>query len=191
MPQLADPANIRSRPTSVVLGELAIAAGLVGESVTITCDLPANTLCRIWKYYTRSLGAGNVIHVRAKRDLKDFALRVASVRAVFVYVPRLYQEVAWTIQMAGTVAMSSCPAVFCALHHDEPDLDPGLTLPLTNDEHEVAAIHTWVAVHAECPVVEAALPSSIEYDGRLEAILRPSSSEGIGLGFREQRIVEA
>ena len=87
--------------------------------------------------------------------------------------------------------MSPRTTVFCALQHDEPDSDPGLTLPLTKDEHEVAAIHTWAAIHAECPVVEAGLPSSVEYGARLEAILRPSTSEGVGLGFREQRIVEA
>ena len=191
MPRLSDPAGIDSRPISVALGELAIAAGMIGESVTITNDFPANTLCQIWKYYSQTLGAGNVVHVRAKRDLKDFALRVASVRAVFVHVPRLYQEVAWTIQMAGTANMSPRPAVFCGFQHGEPDSDPGLTLPLTNHQREVAAIHTWAAVHAECPVVEVGFPSSVEYDARLEAILRPSSSEGIGLGFREQRIVEA
>lgn len=62
MPQLADPSGIRSRPISVVLGELAIAAGLIGESVTIACGFPANTLCQIWKYHTQALSAGNVIH---------------------------------------------------------------------------------------------------------------------------------
>jgi len=84
LPLLADPSDIRSRPASVALGELAIAAGVGGESVTITSDFPANTLCQIWKYYTQTLGAGDVIHVRAKRDLKDFAQRIASVSAVFV-----------------------------------------------------------------------------------------------------------
>ncbi len=81
MPQLNDPSGIRSRPPSVVLGELAIAAGLVGESVTITCDFPANTLCQVWKYYTQALGVGNVIQVRAKKDLKDFGSRLADIRA--------------------------------------------------------------------------------------------------------------
>jgi hypothetical protein len=64
MPQLPDPSGIRTRPVSVALGELAIAVGVVGESVTITSGFAASTLCQIWKYYTQSLGAGNVIHVR-------------------------------------------------------------------------------------------------------------------------------
>ena len=78
MSRLADPSNIRSRPTSVALGELAMAAGLVGESVTIACDFPANTTCQVWKYYTQALGAGNVIHVRAKKDLKEFGARLTN-----------------------------------------------------------------------------------------------------------------
>ena len=98
MPRLADPSGIRSRPASVAHGELAIAAGLVGESVTIGCDFPANTLCQVWRYYTQALGVGNVIHVRAKKDLKNLGSCLTNIRAVFVYSPRLYQDVAWPIQ---------------------------------------------------------------------------------------------
>lgn len=191
MPQLPDPSDIRTRPASVALGELAIAAGVVGESLTITSGFAANTLCQIWKYYTQTLGAGNVIHVRSKRDLKDFAQRIASIRAVFVYAPRFYQEVAWQIQMAGSETMSPRPAVFCGFRHDDPDLDPGLTLQLTNDEGETTAIHSWVATQSEHRVVAAEHPSSVESDSRLEAALQPSSLDRIGLDFREQRILEA
>ena len=109
MPQLVDPSGIRSRPTSVVLGELAIAAGLVGESVTVASDFPANTLCQVWKYYTQALGAGNVIHARAKKDIKDFGVCLTDTNAVFVYSPRMYQDVAWPIQMAGSGTMRSSP----------------------------------------------------------------------------------
>ena len=56
MPQLADPSNIRSRPASVALGELAIAAGVVGHSVTVACDFPADVLVPIWKHHAQSLG---------------------------------------------------------------------------------------------------------------------------------------
>ncbi|MCA9124122.1 MAG: hypothetical protein H6822_30315 [Planctomycetaceae bacterium] len=191
MPQLPDPSGIRNRPASVALGELAIAAGVVGESLTITSGFAANTLCQIWKYYTQMLGAGNVIHVRSKRDLKDFAQRIASVRAVFVYAPRFYQDVAWQIHLAVAGAMSPRPPVFCGFQHDDPDLDPGFTLPLSNDERETTAVHNWVAGQGEHRFVEIEYPSSVEHDARLESILQPSSFDRIGLDFREQRIVEA
>ena len=57
MPRLADPSGIRSRPASVVMGELAIAAGLLGESVTIASDFPAATLCLLWILHPHS-GSG-------------------------------------------------------------------------------------------------------------------------------------
>ena len=173
MPRLVDPTNIRSRPTSVALGELVIAAGVVGESVTITCDLQANLLCQIWKYYTQALGVGNVIHVRAKKDLKEFGARIANVRAVFVYLPRLYQEVAWQIQLAGSDTMSPRPAVFCGFQHKDPDSDPGLTLPLTNHEQEVAAVQAWASDEDERQVVEMQAPSSVDYDTQLATALHP------------------
>lgn len=191
MPQLADPSDIRSRPDSIALGELAIAAGLVGESVTVASDFPANTLCQIWRYYTQALGVGNVIHVRAKKDLKNFVSRLTNIRAVFVYSPRLYQDVAWSIQMAGSGTMTPRPALFCAFNHDDPDADPGLTLPLTNDEREVAAVHTWASDEGDRLVVEVQAPSSIDYHARLAVALHPSAFERGRIGFRELRIAGA
>jgi len=191
MPQLADPSGIRSRPTSVVLGELAIAAGLVGESVTIACDFPANTLCQVWKYYTQALGAGNVIHVRAKKDLKEFGARLTELRAVFVNSPRLYQDIAWSIQMAGSTTMSPRPAVFCGFHHEDPDADPGLTLPLATEEQEIAAVGMWASDESERHVLEVEDPSSVDYDASLAAILHPSTVERGGIGHRELRIAGA
>lgn len=102
----------------------------------------ANDWCQIRKYYTQTLGAGNVIHVRSKRDLKDFAQCIASVRAVFVYAPNFYQDVAWQIQMAVAGTTSPRSAVLCGFQHVDPNLDPGLTLQLTNDEGETTAIHS-------------------------------------------------
>ena len=191
MPRLTDPSGIRSRPASVAIGELAIAAGLVGESVTITCDFPASTQCQIWKYHTQALGAGNVIHARATKDLKDFGTRLTDIRAVFVYSPRMYQDVAWPIQMAGSGTMSPRPAVFCGFQHEDPDADPGLTLPLTNDEREVAAVYSWAAEEGDRLVVELQAPSSIDYDASLAAALHPSSFQRGAIGYRELRIVGA
>lgn len=191
MPRLADPSGIRTRPASVALGELAIAAGLVGESVTITCDFSANTLCQIWKYYTQALGAGNVIHARGKKDIKDFGARVADIRAVFVHSPRMYQDVAWTIQMAGSNAMNPLPAVFCGFHHEDPDSDPGLTLPLATDEQEIAAVGMWASDESERHVLDVQAPSSVDYDPQLAVALHPSAVERGRLGHRELRIAGA
>ena len=191
MPQLADPSGIRSRPVSVALGELGIAAGLVGESVTIACDFPANTLCQVWKYYTQALGTGNVIHVRAKKDLKEFGARLTDVRAVFVNSPSLYQDIAWSIQMAGSDTMSPRPAVFCGFQHEDADADPGLTLPLTNDEQEVASVHAWASDESERPVVEVQAPSSVDYDARLATALHPPAFERDKISYSELRITGA
>lgn len=189
MPQLPDPSGIRSRPTSVVLGELAIAAGFTGESVTVACDFPASTQCQIWKYYTQTLGAGNVIHAREKKDIKNFEARLSGIRAVFVYSPRMYQDVAWPIQMAGSCAMS--PAVFCGFQHEDPDSDPGLTLPLVTDEQELAAVDAWASDESERHVFNVQAPSSVDYEPRLGAALHPSSVNRGSISHRELRIAGA
>jgi hypothetical protein len=191
MPRLADPSGIRSRPDSVALGELAIAAGLVGESITIASDFPANTLCQIWKYHTQALGADNVIHVRANKDIKGLEHGVAGIRAVVVYSPRWYQDVAWSIQMNGSDSMSPRPAVFCGFQHEDPDADPGLTLALASDEREIAAVRMWGADENERLVTEVQAPSSVSYDPRVAAALHPSTSDRRGIGYGELRIAGA
>jgi hypothetical protein len=74
----------------VALGELAIAAGVLGHSVTVACDLPANVLCQIWRHHAQSLGSDSVIHARTKKDIKLLLEgHVAGIRAVFVYFEQL------------------------------------------------------------------------------------------------------
>ena len=83
MPQLPDPSRILTRPHSVVIGELAISAGLLGESVTIASDFPAATLCLLWRYYAHTLGPGNTIHVRARRRCRAREGRSRRKRAAY------------------------------------------------------------------------------------------------------------
>ena len=191
MPQLPDPSRMISRPRSVVIGELAIAAGLLGESVTIASDFPAATLCLLWRYYTHTLGPGNTIRVRAKSDVKDLEQRMTGVRAVFVDRPNWFHDVAWSIQMAGSDPLSPRPTVFCGFQIDDPDSDPGFTVPLTANDQELAAVHTWATAQAETPAIEVELPASVDYASQLENILLPSALERVGVGFREQRVVFA
>lgn len=191
MPQLPDPARVQSRPSSVVIGELAIAAGLLGESVTIASDFPAATLCLLWRYYTHTLGPGNTIRVRAKSDIKDIEQRMTGVRAVFVDRPSWFHDVAWSIQMAGSEAMSPRPAVFGGFQIEDPDSDPGFTVPLTANEQELAAVHTWTTVQQEHLAVEVELPVAVDYAPQLDNMLQPSALERVGVGFREQQVVLA
>jgi hypothetical protein len=78
--------------------------------------------------FKRVFPASMQLRVKAKKDLKEFGSRLTNIRAVFVYSPRLYQDVAWTIQLAGSGTMSPRPAVFCGSPYEDPDADPGLTL---------------------------------------------------------------
>ncbi|MDP6718446.1 MAG: hypothetical protein QGF59_07360, partial [Pirellulaceae bacterium] len=112
-------------------------------------------------------------------------------RAVFVYSARMYQDVVWTIQMAGSGTISSRPAVFCGFQFEDPDVDPGLTLPLANDEREVVTIHRWASGGGERQFVEVQAPTSIDYDAPLAAALHPSSFERGRIGYRELRIAGA
>ena len=116
---------------------------------------------------------------------------MTSVRAVFVDRPNWFHDVAWSIQMAGSEGMSPRPAVFCGFQIDDPDSDPGFTVPLTANEQELAAVHTWATAQQEHLAVEVEFPASVVYAPQLDDILLPSELQRVGVGFREQRVVLA
>ena len=129
--------------------------------------------------------------MRAKSDVKDLEQRMTGVRAVFVDRPNWFHDVAWSIQMAGSEPMSPRPAVFCGFQIDDPDSDPGFTVPLTANEQELAAVHTWTTAQQEHLAVEVELPATVDYASQLDNILQPSALERVGVGFCEQRVVLA
>jgi hypothetical protein len=107
----------------------------------VACDFPASVLCQIWRHHAQSLGSGSVIHARTKKDIKLLLEgHVAGIRAVFVYSPRLYEGIVWSIQMAVAGGMMSKPAVFCNFQHEDADADPGLTLSLAADQREIRSV---------------------------------------------------
>jgi hypothetical protein len=87
--------------------------------------------------------------------------------------------------------MSPRPAIFCGFQQEDADTDPGLTLALTSEEREIAAIISWSSGNYERRAVEVDYPSSVEDDPRLAAVLHPSAYEGYGMNHRELRIAAA
>jgi hypothetical protein len=57
------------KPSSVTLSELAIAAGVAGQSVTLYYhEFSAPVVCHLWKYCMRYAGPAEVQHVRRQPD---------------------------------------------------------------------------------------------------------------------------
>lgn len=133
-------------PRSVVLAELAVAAGIAGQSVTLLYqDYAGPALCEIWKYLMQGLALNEVAHVRTQADVRHLAEHVADPRLVLVHAPRLHDAVAWSIQMVQTaqVEIVPQPAVLIRGVSSELDTDPGATLVLRCDPQETAAITQW------------------------------------------------
>lgn len=76
-------------PRSVVLGELALAAGIAGRSLTLLYqDYSGPALCEMWKYLLRGFGPNEILHVRSQADVRSLGERVAEVRGVLIHAPR-------------------------------------------------------------------------------------------------------
>lgn len=173
MTRLATPFSPPPRPHSVVLGELAIAAGIAGQPITLLYrDFPAPVLCEIWKHHARGLRADQVLQVRSQADVRSLDGRIDDVRMILVHAGRLYGAVAWAIQMApaADVEIISRPAVFTTAPPGDRDEDPSATLVLN------ANPGSWRPLH-----VGRSLPDRLGRSGRtakrprVTAACRPES----------------
>ena len=172
-------------PRSVVLAELAVAAGMAGQAVTLLYqDYAGPALCEIWKYLMRGLGPDEVVHVRTQADVRRLGEHAAEVRLVLIHAPRFHDAVAWCIQMAQLVPgeIVPQPAVFTRGVSGELDSDPGATLVLRCDFQESAAITRWsvLAGQAGPEWQNFQAPASIRMNPALVPLLAFDSSPRAG-----------
>ena len=90
MPRINDPTQISTRPTSVVVCELVIAAGIAGKSMTVCYDnSPASFLCEFCKYFIQGIGRSSFRHVRTQQHLRQVVEHLTNLRLILVQEPRL------------------------------------------------------------------------------------------------------
>jgi hypothetical protein len=164
-----DPTGLPSRPDSVVLCELVVAAGLAGRGLTLCFDhFPAVVLSEIYRYCIRGVTASSVLRIRSQRDLRNLEQRMETIRVVLVESERLLPETQWLVHMesASCVPGEGLPAVLCSSAPGDPENLPEATLVLQGSESEFAALSRWRRqANALNPhSVEVRMPRSIELD---------------------------
>jgi len=181
-------------PASVILSELALAAGAAGHGVTVCFDgYAAPLLCDVWKRFIARLGSSRVFHVSTQADVRKLG-EVANLRLIIVHQARLLSPTAWAIQMA-TPAESpfSRPAVFCRFAPQDPEDDPGATLVLRANTHEAALLRQWITTGtlSRIGLAEPDLSEPVVTASELMPLFshsRPIHGDGM-IRFREQKIL--
>jgi hypothetical protein len=176
------PAAIR-KPDSVLFGELAIAAGMTGNPVAVCFSESAAVVdCELWKYLAQCAGPGRAMHVHSQIDVRKLTKAVGSCPLVVVHAPRLFNTVAWTVQMHGSQT-SARPAIFTRMVPNSLEDVPIPILVLRNTPDESSSILRWLM--AGCPQ-RACLPdvqptNGITLDPALSPVTIPSKlSNGRG-----------
>lgn len=155
MTRLSTSLPVPTKPTTVRLGELAIAAGMAGFPVTLCYrDFPAPVLAKVWTRHLRSVGSDAVHHIRTQRDLNRLPGRMVETRVVFVHTPRLHVPAAWSIQLADSegVQRSPRPAMFSRFLPADVDEDPGATLVIRGTVPENNGLFRWLVSRRDCDV---------------------------------------
>ena len=164
------------KPDSVVLVELAIAAGLAGNPVAVCfSESTATVTCQIWKYFAQFAGPERVLHVHSQTDIRKLTKAVVDRRLIVVHTPRLFNTVAWTVQMHGSGA-SALPTIFSRWIPNAVDDVPIPILVLRDTPDESSSIVLWLI--AGCPQ-RTTLPDGqptigITFDPAVTAVTMPS-----------------
>lgn len=164
------------KPDSVLFGELSIAAGLAGNPVAVCFSESAAVLdCELWKYSAQFAGPGRVFHVHSQADVRKLTKAVGLWRLVVVHTPRLFNTVAWTVQMHGA-ATSTRPAIFTRFVPDSVDDVPIPIVVLRSTPDESSSIVRWLM--AGCPqravLPDNQPPNGITFDPALIPVTIPS-----------------
>jgi hypothetical protein len=194
MARLNQPAERGSRPPSVALGELAIAAGLVGQSLAVNFrDFPAMMLCELWRYFTEGVGPGQVLRICSRKDLKDLNEMLGGLRIVIVQTDSLCREASWSIQLAD--ALQPRPTVFFSSAAHSAEDDPGAVLSIVCTERETASVIDWLAGRTSVDACGCELntPTTVQYDPRIEALFARMSGQPSDrlASLRQLRILRA
>ncbi len=180
MARLNDPTGLSERPHAVVLGELAIAAGVVGQSLAVNFrSFPAMMLCELWRYFASGVGPGQVLRIRDRKDMKTLEESLDGLRLALVHNVRLCGETSWAIQM--TDSSQPRPAVFVSSAAYEVEDDPSPVLSLVCTEHAIASVVDWLAARGstedDACGRELQTPTTIQYDPRIEALIARMSAQ--------------
>lgn len=77
------------KPDSGVIGEMAIAAGLVGQPIAVCfAESTATMDCELWKYLSTLARPSRVLNVNSQKDVTTLRKTVGHWRVIVVQVPR-------------------------------------------------------------------------------------------------------
>ena len=115
-------AGASARPVSVVLPELAVAAGLAGHRVTVCFDgFAAPVFCELLKRFVEHVDTACVHHVATQADVRKLAKLEAPLHLIIVHQPRLLNTTTQAIEKATPANDAiSRPAVFCRFAPQAP-----------------------------------------------------------------------
>jgi hypothetical protein len=179
----------------MALGNLAIAAGVAGCSITLSYQgFPATLLCELWRNHTLRMASQHWLQVFGQRELRDLRSKSSRLRLVVMHNPRLIGTLGWTLGMLGNNCSCSRPAVFLDTGKADFDEPPGPHWALQSQPAEIAAVSGWLSAGGTSPEWESFGPlSRIEYDPGIARIQTEAWFDNgrTSLNFGDRRLVQS
>jgi hypothetical protein len=161
------------------LGDIALAAGLAGDSMTLCYDgFPAPVLCQIWKRLARRIGADRVFHARTQHDVNGIARSISAVPLVFVQATRLHNALSWAVEMHN-ISTGPKPLIVCQGVPDGLDESPGPAIVLRGGGRQPeSALNSLLQQQpATWTGPDEGLTTDVDIPGWLLPLTQPSAGE--------------
>ena len=134
-------------PDSIVLTQIAAAAGAAGHSVALGFrDFVPSALGLIWSSLAKQYTAENVRHVFSAKDAPQSTEEYKSLRLILVHDPRVVNPICWNLavrsQLVGD-ADGPAPTILFRCDSGSPPDQPLPTLVLDAHQEEIADLQSW------------------------------------------------
>jgi hypothetical protein len=169
------PASV-PKPDSVLFGELAIAAGVVGQPVAVYFSESTATVdCELWKYLSEFARHSYVLHVHSQKDVTTLRKAVGHWRLIVVHATRLLNTVAWIVQLHESETPAR-PAIVSRTVPDAIDDLPTPLLVLRSTADESSSVIRWLmAGRPQRSMLPEGPPTNgMTFDPALDPVTMPS-----------------
>jgi hypothetical protein len=118
-----------SKPDIVALGEVVLAAGLMGQGITLCySEFPACALAELWMMHRLGLAPRQTVHVHTQADVRRYEKEPWGVRLLLVHNPRFHVITNWVVRLMEATEGVGKPAVLSRAVPADVEDDPGATL---------------------------------------------------------------
>ncbi len=184
--------NEATVPLPVLLCQWAIAGGCLGMPVHLHFrGFPSPLMAEMYRRILLWVGDKAVLSIFGMRDFRVLRTEMASLKAVFLFEEKLFEQTAWLLETRPQNGAILSPAPVVILHGNStvPDDAPSPTLVVHGTSPLQRTLHDWINAEYAFPNLRITeVNPQITFPDELQQLLLTEATERL-MEIREQKIL--